>query len=515
MLYYDFNNYEGFKERFGIQQHASGEKSRKNKILLAFIKNKERLHQAAQTGNYFMINLKDMGSLKSVIWYELEEREKGDNLKPYKVEVLNKLLYSSQYETDECRGVCVDGDIRSIRYINHGNNDRIYKMKAGKFLRNIIMEHEFGKTLPEPVITYLMEEFTQDWQVYASQTLPENKLFVNDEFDRIYNSEYYAPGNFHSCMTDQDYDSFYRDAVEAQAAYLENDEGEIVARCVIFTNVHEVGTDKIWRLAERQYAVDGSDVLKRALVDALIRGGYIDGYKQVGAGCGDSRAFVDNKGESLSDKQFYIDCELGCDDPLSYQDSFKYYSYNSDKAYNYSGCGYDYDLASTEGSIDGEQEYDDYHDYSCAEVTTVYVDGREYYCDTNNLEDFRWIESCYEYHHKDDCVKCVDTDDWELTKDAHYSDLTEEYYCELSALEDAEREYKESNWSFSEFDNEYYENDDDVVTYQKWDKQTRCYFEETIYIGTLINLVRNEVFHVYEGEVYNMLCHGKPLLLAA
>jgi hypothetical protein len=109
----------------------------------------------------------------------------------------------------------------------------------------------------------------------------------------------------------------------------------------------------------------------------------------------------------------------------------------------------------------------------------------------------------------------VDTDDWELTKDAHYSDLTEEYYCELSALEDAEREYKESNWSFSEFDNEYYENDDDVVTYQKWDKQTRCYSEETIYIGTLINLVRNEVFHAYEGEVYNMLCHGKPMLLAA
>ena len=130
MLYYDFNDYEGFKERFGIQEHASGEKTRKNKILLAFIKDKERLHKAVQTGNYFMINLKDMGSLKSVIWYELEEREKGDNLKPYKVEVLNKVLYSSQYETDECRGVCVDGDIRSIRYINHGNNDRIYKMKA-------------------------------------------------------------------------------------------------------------------------------------------------------------------------------------------------------------------------------------------------------------------------------------------------------------------------------------------------------------------------------------------------
>ena len=515
MLYYDFNDYEGFKERFGIQEHASGEKTRKNKILLAFIKDKERLHEAVQTGEYLMINLKDMSSLKSVLWYELEKRDTGDNLKPYRVEVINKVLYSSQYETDECRGVCVDGDIRSIRYINHGSNDRIYKMKAGKFLRNIIMEHEFGKTLPEPVITYLMEEFTQDWQVYASQTLPENKLFVNDEFDRIYNSEYYAPGNFHSCMTDQDYDSFYRDAVEAKAAYLENEEGMIVARCIVFTNVHEIDSDKIWRLAERQYAVDGSDVLKRALVDALIRGGHIDGYKQIGAGCGDSRAFVNNKGESLSDKKFYIDCVLGTDDPLSYQDSWKWFSYRTDRAYNFSSCDYDYDLATTDGSINGEQEYDDYHDYYCAETTCVMCDGREYYCDTNNLDDFRWIERLYTYYHKDECIKCEDSNEWEVREDAWYSELTEEYYSTESAMLDAEREYKESNWFYSEFDEEYYEDILQVVSYLKWNKQCKCYIEETIYIGTLINLIRNEVFHVYEGEVYNMLCHGKPMHLAA
>ena len=37
MLYYNFSNYEEFKQLFGVQEHASGEKSRKNKILLAFI----------------------------------------------------------------------------------------------------------------------------------------------------------------------------------------------------------------------------------------------------------------------------------------------------------------------------------------------------------------------------------------------------------------------------------------------------------------------------------------------
>lgn len=39
MLYYKFQNYEEFKEIFGLNYHANGTKSRKNKILLSFIKN--------------------------------------------------------------------------------------------------------------------------------------------------------------------------------------------------------------------------------------------------------------------------------------------------------------------------------------------------------------------------------------------------------------------------------------------------------------------------------------------
>ena len=42
---------------------------------------------------------------------------------------------------------------------------------------------------------------------------------------------------------------------------------------------------------ERQYATDESNTLKRALIDALIKGGHIDGYKKVGAGCGECKGF--------------------------------------------------------------------------------------------------------------------------------------------------------------------------------------------------------------------------------
>ena len=76
------------------------------------------------------------------------------------------------------------------------------------------------------------------------------------------------------------------------------------------------GTDKVLRLAERQYATDGSDQLKRQLVMALIDAGEIDGYKRVGAGCGDNRAFVDNNGNPLESTDLWISCSLERGDTL-------------------------------------------------------------------------------------------------------------------------------------------------------------------------------------------------------
>ena len=52
MIYYKFKNYEEFKELFGIVKHGNGNKSRKNKILLSFIKNKKLLHNVVVSGDY-------------------------------------------------------------------------------------------------------------------------------------------------------------------------------------------------------------------------------------------------------------------------------------------------------------------------------------------------------------------------------------------------------------------------------------------------------------------------------
>ena len=47
----------------------------------------------------------------------------------------------------------------------------------------------------------------------------------------------------------------------------------VVARCVIFDEVHDENNGKTYRLAERQYSTEGSETLKQVLVNKLIDAG--------------------------------------------------------------------------------------------------------------------------------------------------------------------------------------------------------------------------------------------------
>ena len=145
MLYYNFKDYAGFKERFGLVEHGNGEKSRKNKILLAYIKQPSLFKQAVETGDYSLINIASMSELKQTMLERI--KQSGKSLR-YEVKLINYTFKSSKFETDDFNGLCEDGDPKSCRYINHINEGRIFKMKAGKFIRSLILETEFGQTLP-------------------------------------------------------------------------------------------------------------------------------------------------------------------------------------------------------------------------------------------------------------------------------------------------------------------------------------------------------------------------------
>ena len=507
MLYYNFNGYLGFKERFGIVEHGNGEKSRKNKILLAYIKQPSLLKQASETGDYSLINISSMSELKQVMLERIQQSGRDDESLQHKVQLINYTFYSSKYETDEFNGVCQDGDVKCVRYKNC-NDGRTYKMKAGKLLQALIQETEFGRTLPEQVLVYLMEEFATDFQSYSSSTLIENTLFVNKEFARIYSSNH-CSGDFGSCMVDRGHHYFYENAIDASAAYLENKDGVVVARCIIYNKVYDED-GKIWRLAERQYSCGSDAKLKRALIDALIREKHIDGFKTIGAGCGDATSFEDCKGNSLSGKKFHIECNLTCDDTLSYQDSFKWYDMDKGIAYNYYEDGANYALDTTDLNLYGDydedddddepQEYDSYHQCNAWEVITVYVNGRRETCDVEELHDF--IEINGTYYHENDVSICANCGKSFLKENNVFSDLLEQDFCCMECCKKAEQSYKEKNWYYSDYDKTYFMNND-LATYLHWDWSVVGYVEWTISKHSLDKY--SDQFTLYGGVYYDKI----------
>jgi len=298
-----FKNAQEFQELFGIQEHNNGVKSRRNKILLALLKSKTVWAYCRERDDWSLLAIKSMAELKATLTKMIADAGAHQGL-DYTVVLNGATFHSDTYETDAYNGVPEDGSIAFVRYINHDNNDGVFKMRAGRFYSKPIDETNIGQALPQQVKTWLCEEFSQDWQVYIAGTLPNFTLLVGHDFAEIYSGEACSPG-MNSCMTDRGFHTFYRDSVKAKAARLVDEDGIILARCIIFTEVFDE-EEKLWRLAERQYAKDQSDILKRALVDSLIKAGEIDGYKQVGADCGSSRAFVDIEGNSLSHKMFRI-----------------------------------------------------------------------------------------------------------------------------------------------------------------------------------------------------------------
>lgn len=526
MLYISsFKNYEEFQQIFGVRQFEGG-KARNNKILLALLKDKELFKQSVRSGDLSLFAAKNLVDLRNIITKKLHiSGAKSHNL-PYKIELLGQTYYSNKFQLDSMLGLCEDGTPNACRYINM-ESGRVFKMKAGKFFKHLIESTKFGKTLNETIVIWLCEEFNRDWQAHVIGKLPKNKLYINENFADIYDSKrlkgYDTNSDaFISCMVDKGLHNFYRNSVNAKAAYLEDENGMIIARCVIFTEVYDED-DKVWRYAERQYSVGCNDVYKQALVDALIQAGEIDCFKKVGASCHDSSAIVDIHGNSLSDKKFHIDCDLDWDDTLSYQDTFKWYSMYNHRAYNYEAG--DYMLDVTEGSLDASengdndepQEYDSYHERDAWEVCTCYYHGNEETVDVECREDF--INFKGTWYHEDDIVTCPKCGERMLNPEYYgeedgvfYSEITGRSYCSDDCREEAEEEYKREHWHFSDYDDDWYADKNDLCTYQKYNCITEEYMEKTISKDSFFDLLERGELYEWGGLYFDVINEevGKP-----
>lgn len=477
MLLFNIRDYEDFKYVFGLETHGNGVKSRKNKILLQHLKNPALIRYCREHNDWSLLHIRNMANLKQLVLDAIQESGKQDPELQNKVILIGKTYWSGQYRTDEKQGLCEDFDKKAVRYINV-KTEHPYKMKAGKFITALLKETELGKILSDSVINWLSEEFSADWQTFSVSLSPDVVLHVDDNFEKIYSDHWCKNFNGCSCMSGRGHYHFYEDSVEAKAAYITDKEGYVLARAIIYTDAIDQNGKK-WRLLERQYSKESNEVLKRTLIDLLIKAGEIDAYKQVGAGCSEATAFVDLNGNSISNLKFSIKCDLDCYGTISFQDSFKFFSMDEQIAYNYPDPSAYYNLDTTDLNLDGDSDededddsaYDDFHEYSCDQTETCIFHGQEVEVDVDNLEEFRWIESEQMRFHNDDITQCDACGEWIVKENATYNSDAEAYFCDS----DCEAKYIKENFYYAEYDDDYFYNKDDVTTIQTWDEETQSY----------------------------------------
>ena len=465
MLYFKLNGYEEFKELFGKRECGNGVVTRNNSMLLTFWKDAFRR--------------KDKGALfrkatSHIYPYILDRIDNYAVLtSPYSTQKLalgDFCISSPDYYLDDMRGVCMDGDTRAIRYCRR-DNDKVYKMKAGKFMRHLI--EAAIPDLCEQIKNYACETFSNEWNAMRMSQLGNYTIEVDENFARIYDSGYYATIDFGSCMTDDNYHTFYNNCVVAKAASLWRD-GKIQARCVIFTDVEILTGEhegRHVRLAERQYSANGDESLKRILVEKLITEGHIDGYKKIGAGCSDTRAFVWNDGTPLNETMS-IDCDIDeYDDDVSYQDTFKFYNVEQRTSYNVGSREHDYDLSVTDGGRGMFNEEDcevnrwngrrfviDHVSEDDRDLYYSYVERWDGYYESDYVS---WSHHENDYIPENDGVWCDLLDCYIWRDYASYSELANDWFPDED-FDRYEEDWKADNWEWDDIDERYVEEIEEV-----------------------------------------------------
>jgi len=563
MIYYNFKNYEEFKQLFGIIEHGNGVKSRKNKILLALYKDRSALkrhikhlehlsaaemyYRAATRCRrsrdyaswdpryknhrrwrniarmydlmndrlclnpgalYDLLDCTDLPSLKGCLFKNLTDiayRKSGCHRN---LHLMKREYFSDKFETDHFEGLCEDGTCNAIRYRSL-EKGQVFKMKAGKMFNHILSCCTLMDDMPEQIKRWLSEEFVADWIQYVTEETRKGEytLHVDDNFGAIYSSErclgYDEDSDcFGSCMVDDYQHHFYEESVQAKAAYLTDCNDMIVARCILFTDVYDEEGNR-WRLAERQYSYESDLAIQRQLIGMLIRDGHIDGYKRVGASCHDNQAFVDNEGNSLSDKKFRIRCTIEYGDTLSYQDSFRWLDKDEHVAYNYQPFSEMVDLADTSSELErpdwdkdhSDECWSDYHDCYIPECEAEYVESREdYFYDNEVVDAHMWnsgndshylntercfMEDCLQiggqyYYAGEDCEDCEENGIRRCAYCGEYitvdncleSELTESRYCCWFCRKCGEAGYHRRRGDvFSGFEDKWLSRDDAVEVY--------------------------------------------------
>ena len=358
MIFCDqINNYEDFKSRFGFKTgvdgrflvNANGVKQRKNNIVFLYWK---------EACIYFHKHHK----------LSLSEAYRRAPKYNTSKEVFERMLDEifSRCVSDACpvvsfgtykllnHGICIDGDINSVRY-QRTDNGHVYKMKIGKYVNKYLDEKksQLPSWLNNPTLRiFFIEEITELWKNkrLKDQSL---KVVVNKDFHAIYDPSKRPTdaSDFNSCMDGDDNWNYYAEHESLyDAVSLQDAEGLIYARAILVHCFDQ--NNNPHNYLERIYC--NQRMYKDLLFEKAKLEGLFDLYKGLDASCHESTAILSVDTDKTISYRIYIPVTLHTDDYMSYQDTFKWYYPDVEKAYNYEvkGCGSYHMLDTTNETLD-------------------------------------------------------------------------------------------------------------------------------------------------------------------
>lgn len=339
MLYcQQFKDYEDFKSRFGYKENINGERlcnksgafQRKHNIVYQYWK--ESVKNLHDNDNYSLsfafshgVKLTSEDEVFADMVFSLFPntivRTCNTIFKPFENIILDMQSY------------CTNDNPYLIPLIIDG---KPCKMKIGKYINKLITYYSISNKASfwinnQTLRTFLIERLAEMWksEVLKNQSL---KLVVSKNFNKIYNTDFRLSDEsyFNSCMDDKGQYYFYEDHDDIfSAVSLQDEDGNVYARCVLVKCQDDDGKD--YTLLDRIY------YNKRMYCDLLFNKAKYDNifniYKDLDASCHESYRILDMNGKLLG-KRLHIQLDLDNDSCISYQDTFKFYIYESGIAYN-------------------------------------------------------------------------------------------------------------------------------------------------------------------------------------
>lgn len=236
------------------------------------------------------------------------------------------------------------------------------KIKAGKFVRKFLSERSIEKYC---ITDQDIEKFVNLFKSFFNRDRSRLVVVEGEEIAKYYLESNYmtSAGSmvgtlWNSCMRQRDrnkYLELYSKNPGIRMLVFLSDDGKVRARALLWEEVREHSSDRVFKFMDRIYAVYDHDV--NFFKDWAAENGYITKAEQNAK----TEQYFDVDG-GVKRMSLYVSLEKKALNYYPYLDTFKYFNWGKGRLSNSTEYLYDYTLVQSNGMLEREEPEEEFED---------------------------------------------------------------------------------------------------------------------------------------------------------